>query len=704
MKSTPPSALPAALAVIFFPLAPVSAAGLKTLDDFQAAAAKAKISLQIPDWQKKPADIANEAKEAIEKANAALDQIGRQNLEKVRFETTVGALENLRAEIGVIGNRASLISQTNPNAGVRRLANEAMQSYQEWIVSLDYREDVYQAIRAFAATSPKLTGEDAKLLAETLRDYRRAGMELPPDKRKEVQGWRKQLSELGNEFETNLFASKGSVIFSKEELDGVPADLLATPGMKTVDNRYQILAGSMSQYNTVEDNARNETTRRKLYVARDSIAKELNVSVVNKTLELRNKIALALNYKLWADYQAEARMARTADNARGYIEKLVTGLQPRFTAELREIQKLKAADTKDPAAKIYVWDWRYYTNRLTKEKFNVDQEALRRFFPCDQTVAGMFGIFGRVFGIQFTEIKLPFVLLDELRFFVITDQASSAPLGVLNLDLFLREGKTAGGGEFEVMSGRRLADGSYQAPVAGVILGFQPPTADKPSLLSHSEAEVLFHELGHALHCILTQAKYNRFAGTNVPVDFVEAPSQMLQNWIWDKKVLDTFAADYRDPSKKIPAGIIDQMKKAKLATAGMFYRRQCAFALMDLALHGPHPADQSYDCLATSNPVLEQIFLPIDQRTSFITGFRGFNGYDAGYYGYAWADAIAADMATVFEKAKEGYLDRDAGLKLRREVYEKGNTRDVNESVEKFLGRKQSIEPFLEKLGIPKH
>lgn len=564
-------------------------------------------------------------------------------------------------------------------------------------------EDVYKVVKAFATTDPKLTGEDAKLLAETLRDYRRAGMELPPDKRKEVQAWRKELSELANDFDLNLFAARGAVIFTREELAGVPADFLSSPGIKTGENRYQVMAGSMSQYNTVQDNARNEATRRKLYVAHDSLAQEQNVRVVNRTLELRNKLALELGYKSWADYQAEVRMARTAANALGYVEKLVMGLQPRFETELRDLQKLKATETNQPEAKLYVWDWRYYTNRLTKKKFDVDQEALRAFFRCDQTVAGMLAIFGRVFGIQFDEIKPPFKLLDELQFYVVSDKATSTPLGVLNLDLFAREGKTAGGGEFEVMSGRRLPDGNYQAPVAGVILSFPPSTPDKPSLLSHSEAEILFHELGHALHCILTKAKYNRFAGTNVPVDFVEAPSQMLQNWIWDKKVLDTFAADYRDPSKKIPAEIIGRMKEAKLATAGMFYRRQFAFALMDLALHGPHPADTPYDCLAISNPILEQVFLPIDRQTSFITGFRGFNGYDAGYYGYAWSDAIAADMATVFEKAKEGYLDRDAGLKLRREIYEKGNSRDVNESVEKFLGRKQSIEPFLTKLGISK-
>jgi thimet oligopeptidase len=174
-----------------------------------------------------------------------------------------------------------------------------------------------------------------------------------------------------------------------------------------------------------------------------------------------------------------------------------------------------------------------------------------------------------------------------------------------------------------------------------------------------------------------------------------------LQNWIWDKRVLDTFAADYRDHTKKIPAETIKKMNNAKLATAGVFYRRQFAFADADLALHGPHPADEPYDCVAISNSIFERVFLPIDPQTSFITSFRGLDGYDAGYYGYAWADAIAADMATVFERAKDGYLDKQAGMKLRREIYEPGGSRDVTASIEKFLGRKQSIKPFLKKMGI---
>ncbi len=667
---------------------------LKTVDDFQTAAAKANAVLLIPDWEQTPEAIEATMKSTIARSNKALDRIGAQDLKKVTFRSTVVALDDLVHDAMTAANRAAIIMETNTNEKMRVAGANAVNVFQEWSVGIDYREDVYRAIKAFANTHPKLSGEDEKLLAETLRDFHRAGMELAPLEGKEIKRMRRELSELATQFESNLLGAKAPVIFTKAGLEGVSEGFLSLPGIRIENDRYEVRADVTWQYNTVEDNARNEATRKELYAAHDSLAQEKNVPLINRILALRNHIALKLGYQSWAEYQAEVRMARTGANAQAFIDNLVNGIEPKFRAELYELQQLKAADTGDRSARINIWDWRYYTNQLNKEKFALDEESLRAFFPVQQTVDGMFWIFGRVFSLRLEEIKPPFRWTDDLRLYVVSDSASDAPLGLLYLDLFPREGKTRSGGESEIVNGHRLPGGKYQAPVAAVILNL-------PLLLSHSEAEILFHELGHALHCVLTRAKYSRFAGTHVPVDFVEGPSQMLQNWIWDKGVLDTFAADYRDHTKKIPAETIKKMNDAKRATAGMFYRRQFAFADADLALHGPHRADEPYDCVAISNSIFKRIFLPIDPQTSFITSFRGLEGYDAGYYGYAWADAIAADMATVFERAKDGYLDKQAGMKLRREIYEAGGSRDISASIEKFLGRKQSIEPFLKKMGI---
>jgi thimet oligopeptidase len=681
----------------------VSAAELKTVDDFREAAARTNAVLTIPDWEQTPEAVESMMKSAIAKANAALDEIGRQDLKKVTFKSTVVALDDLGYDASVAANKATIIKETNTDEKMRTAGENAVKVFQDWAVGIDYREDVYRAIKAFADTHPKLSGEDEKLLKETLRDYRRAGLSLYPESRKVVEDLRKQLARRGTDFDTNIVNAKAPVVFTKAELDGVPDSFLASPGIKTGDDTYTVMGNVTWQFRTVMENAKSEATRKKLWVARYMLAKDSNVPVLNEMLELRNKIALRLGYKSWDDYQTEIKMAKTGAGAKEYINSLTSGIQPKFSAEVAELQKMKADDTHDPKVQIDWWDWRYYDNQLVKQKYAVDKEELRNYFPFQKVLQGMFDTYQNIFGLKFYQIAPPQKWIDDLQLYVVTDTATGEPLGLFYLDMFPREGKFNHFAEFEIIGGKLLADGKYQRPTVALLCNFPPPSADKPSLMTHTDVETLFHEFGHALHSIVTRAKYGRFAGAHVPGDFVEAPSQMLQNWVWDKQVLDTFAADYRDPSKKIPAEIVKKMNDARLATAGVYYRRQLAFATVDLALHDVHPEDKPYDCVAMSNPTLEQVFLPIDPSTTFVTYFGHLNGYDAGYYGYAWADAIAADMATVFEKAKGRYLDRNAGLKLRHEIYEQGDSRDVTLSIEKFLGRKQSIQPFLKKLGIGK-
>jgi Zn-dependent oligopeptidase len=683
------------------------AENLKSIDSYSDAVAKANARLTIPDWPQTPEAVETSAKEAIKRGNAALDAIGKLDRKKVTFQNTVVALDDLAYEANNVGNKATIIKEANTDPKMRAAAEKAVKAMNDWFVGIDYREDVYKLIKAFAETNPQFTGEDKKLLDETMRDYRRAGLALPPQKRKEVEQLRKQLAKLGTDFDTNIANAKQPVVFTKAELEGMPEDFLSKPGIKTGDDAYTVLANVTWQFNAVEENAKSEATRKKLYIARETLAKEKNVPLLNQMLTLRNKIALRLGYKSWDDFQTEPRMAKTGAAAQKYIDDLVAGIEPKFAAELSELQKMKQLDTQPSeggafaAPRINVWDWRYYQNQLKKQKFAVDAEALRNFFPFQKVLDGMFAIYQRIFGLKFEQITVPYKWIDDLQLWAVSDAASGEPLGLFYLDMFPRDGKYNHFAELEIIGGKLLPDGKYQRPTVTLLCNFPPATADKPSLLSHSEVETLFHEFGHVLHTITTRAKYGRFAGAHVPTDFVEAPSQMLQNWVWDKNVLDSFAADYHESSKKIPDETIQKMKDAKLATAGVFYRRQFAFASLDLALHGPHPENAPYDCVAISNPILEKVFLPIDPSTTFVSYFGHLNGYDAGYYGYAWADAIAADMATVFESAPERYFDQQAGMRLRNEIYAMGDSRDVNKSIEKFLGRKQSVQPFLKKIGI---
>ena len=278
----------------------LGAAEMKTADDFRAAAEKANAVLTVPEWEQTQGAVEKAMNDAIATANKALDQIGQQDLNNVTFQSTVGALDDL----------------------------------------------TYKAnLKAFADTHPQLSGEDEKLLFETMRDYRRAGLELPPDKRREVEQLRKELAKLGTDFDSNIVNTKAPVIFTKNELNGVPESLLNAPGVKTGDNTYTVLANVTWQFVAVQENAKSEATRKSLYVVHDSLAKDTNVALLNKMLELRNNIALRLGYKSWDDYQTETRMAKTGAGAKSYIDNLIAGIQPKFDAELAILQKMKAADT-----------------------------------------------------------------------------------------------------------------------------------------------------------------------------------------------------------------------------------------------------------------------------------------------------------------------------------------------------------------------
>jgi thimet oligopeptidase len=362
---------------------------------------------------------------------------------------------------------------------------------------------------------------------------------------------------------------------------------------------------------------------------------------------------------------------------------------------------MKVRQTGDAGAKVHIWDWRYFSNQLKKEKYSVDAEQLRVYFPMDATLKGMFDIYQKIFGLKFERVDAPEKWVDDLQLWSVADSRTGEPMGLFYLDLFPREGKFNHYACFGLIDGKRLRDGHYQRPVVALVCNFPAPSGSTPSLLSHNDVETLFHEFGHAMHAILTRVDYAKFSGSSVPGDFVEAPSQMLEHWVWDKGVLDSFAADYRDPAKKIPAEIIARLWEARMATEGTRYRRQISFGLADLGLHSKITRENASQILPMSNELLGSAFFPRPEGTAFIAYFGHLIGYDAGYYGYAWADAIAADMGTVFTGSKNGLLDEKAGRRLRDEIYAQGYSRDVDVSVRKFLGRDRSIEPFLKKLGI---
>jgi thimet oligopeptidase len=673
-----------------------------SLADLQAKAAQQKILLAVPTFPHTTAELEQSTDAVLSAADAQLKAIAALPAADLTFANTVGAFDALRGAVEWQGNMLQLQREANVDAKMRETAGNLEDKVENWGIALDYREDVYQVLKRFAETKPKLAADEQRLLDKFLRDYRRAGLALSADQRHEVEQLRKTLTEVTSEFTRNINEARGPLDFTAEQLAGVPPSLLESPGIKQPDGTYRVMANVTWQAIAIGENATNAETRKKFYVARNSLAMDTNTKVLAKMVSLRAEIARKLGYATWGDYQVETRMAKTAATAIAFEEKLVASLQPKFTAELATLQKMKAAETGQADAVIESWDTNYYINQLKKQKYSIDVEALRVFFPYEATLNGMFRIYERIFGLTFTEEPPPDGWAPGLKLFAVTDTATGRAMGLFYLDMFPREGKYNHFACFPITLGRYLPDGRYEVPVVTLLCNFPPPSADKPSLLAHADVVTLFHEFGHVMHAILSRSHFTQQSSFNVPQDFVEAPSQMLENWVWDKAVLDTFAADYRDPTKKIPAATIAALTEARRATEGLIERRQLAYGLLDLALHAPANGQAPSDPIATTNAVLARVTLPVPEGTGMAAYFGHLEGYSAAYYGYLWSKVIAQDMASVFRAAPDRFLDKTVGRRLRDEVYGVGDTRDVSLSVEKFLGRPTSNKAFLEDIGIP--
>lgn len=681
---------------------PTTQAAPAALADFQALAAKHHASLELVTYPKTVDEVRAQADAAIQQADAAIAALVAQDAAHRTFANTFAAVDAITAKVGDLNAQLGTVAQSNQDAAVRDAANEATVKLSGWAVGVTYREDLYQVLKVVADAKPKLGAEEQRLVDFTMRDYRRAGLSLPPAERAEVEKLQKELAALNTEFAVNINQARAPIDFTAEELAGVPQSFLESPGVKQPDGTYRVMANVTWHAVAIAESASNAETRRRVSVARNNLAREKNVDALKKLVALRGEIARRLGYASWADYQIETRMAKNGATAVKFEENLVGGLQPKFAQEMETLRTLKAQDTGKADAQLESWDISYYTNKLMKERYAVDREALRAFFPYQKTLEGMFAIYQKICGLKFTEVQAPYVWADGVQLYVVQDSTSGEVLGAFYLDMFPREGKFNHFACFQQKLGGVLADGRYDLPIEALLCNFPAPSADKPSLLKHDDVVTLFHEFGHVMHGILSRSRFVALTGFAVPQDFVEAPSQMLENWVWDKAVLDTFAADYRDPSKKIPAETIAALEAARQATEGYAMRRQLAFGLIDLNLHArPTAETKDVDVVKVGNETLARVTIAPPADTAFVAYFGHLAGYDAGYYGYMWAKVLALDMASAFKHAPGGFLNEQVGRRLRQEIYAIAHARDANESVEKFLGRAPSQEAFLDYVGI---
>src|ERR1039458_3822516 len=382
---------------------------------FQQRAAKYHSVVTVPVFETTPDAVKTTVDKTIADGNAALDSVCQLRANEVNFINTIRQLDDINYLIQRASDRLGLIEQTSTNAAVRDVATDAIKKLSEWSVGTDYREDVYAAVKAYANTQPLLEGEDKKLFDESLRDYRRAGLDLPKNQRDEVEKLRKQLTALETDYETNVTKATNSLKFTKAQMEGVPEDFLAQQGIKTGDDEYTLKANITFHYMMVEDNAKLEATRKKMIVAQCNLAREDNIPLLQKILVLRDEVAHKLGDASFADYATETRMVKNAATAITFLEKLKTGLQPKFDAELEEFRQLKIKETGEANAKINVWDWRYFANELKKTKYNVDAEQLRVYFPYQRVLDGIFTIYQRIFGLKFERIEAPYKWIGDLQ-------------------------------------------------------------------------------------------------------------------------------------------------------------------------------------------------------------------------------------------------------------------------------------------------
>ncbi|MEC9374171.1 MAG: M3 family metallopeptidase, partial [Planctomycetota bacterium] len=347
---------------------------IKTIADYQDAANQNRAILQLPNWEKTPAEIEKSVTDALAKADRRFDEIAKQSHDRVTFESTFAAMDDVLWQVGNVANRMSVIKYSSTDPRLRDTATEQINVLNDWFVALQYRKDLYEAAKAFQTVyedgrRPRLHGEDLRLMEETMRDYRRAGMHLDPDTRAKVEDLQKQVARLSTEFDTNIANASVPVTYSRDELDGVPQTML--DAARQPNGEYQFMATVTPNFLAIMENASSEATRRKMKEARYSVVMEENSPLLDELVRLRDEIAGLLGYDSWADYRTEIRMAKSGENARNFVVQMAEGLEPKFAAEVAQMRKMKQADTGDQSAEIQVWDWRYYANQIKKTGFNV---------------------------------------------------------------------------------------------------------------------------------------------------------------------------------------------------------------------------------------------------------------------------------------------------------------------------------------------
>ncbi len=610
------------------------------------------------------------------------------------FENTIRPLEDISVALQDAYGRGPFLGNVHPDEEVRETARESEERLQKWQVELSFRPELFRAVKDYSGTdeADQLEGEAKRFLAFLLRDFRRAGHELSIDDQAEVQRLRERLVELEVAFQRNIAEYADYLEVTTADLAGLPDDYIerldrGTDGSLQISMAYPHVIPFMEQ-------AERRDLREALAFKFNSRAVDANRPVLQEAVEARERIAQLFGLDSWAHYQMEEKMAKHPAAVEAFYAELIPPLSEGGRAEIAVMADMLATDTG--SRDLQSWDWRYYDTQLRKREFGIDTNRVAEYFKLEEVIAGLFDLTAEVFGLTYQPVPEAKAWHEEVLLYQILDTASGEHLAYFYADLFPREGKFSHAAAFPLYPGHREPDGMYRRPISAIVANLTKPTADRPALLQHAEVETLFHEFGHILHMSLTNADFTRFSGANTEWDFVEAPSQIMEEWCWQPGVLQRFARHYQT-GEPIPEELSNDLVGARHLNVALHTLRQVSFGVFDMGLHGP--GDHSDMDLIHERAETVGL-LPPHEGTFFPASFGHLlGGYDAGYYGYLWSMVYGLDMFSRF--AEVGVTSPEVGQRYRREILEPGGSLDGDQLLRNFLGREPSNEAFLHHIGI---
>ena len=607
------------------------------------------------------------------------------------YSEVVGALDDITEDVDRTWSPVSHLNNVHATPDLRAAYAAALPEVTRFASRLHHHEGLFRRLRDFAASpgGEGLTGLRERHLEKTLRDFRRAGAELGPAEKQTLETLRLELSELSRQFDENLLeitAAYARVVPREEDLAGLPETALERAAQLAADRGEDgwVLTLDMPSVQAVLQHADDHALRREIHAAyldRCAGGERDNRPLVTRILELRRQLATILGYPDFPDYRLETLMAGSGGRVRSFLDELIDGTRPfheRDTAELEAHASHLGLGALEP------WDVSYLMEKIRRERFQLDDEMLRPWFPLDEVQSGLFEIAERIFGLSVRQVENAAVWHPEVSFFEVHD-ATGLHLGSFYTDWFPRDTKRQGAWMDNLVSGGPSADG-FRPHLAFIGGNFNPPTRTRPALLTHREVQTLFHEFGHLLHHTASRVEVPARGGVNVAWDWVEVPSQIMENWTWENEALDLFARHY-ETGETLPDAMLERLLAARRFMGGWQQMRQLSFANLDLELHRSYRGDtpvMEYAAGLLKPFVPSQGFVERHILPSFSHLFAG--GYASAYYSYMWSETLEADAFSRFKR--EGVLNPEVGRAFRESILAQGDSRDPEELFREFMGR----------------